>query len=46
MKEEHYMGYKSVLCLAITVLKLTLLEFGSSCIKRAKFQKIARNINI
>jgi hypothetical protein len=23
------------------VLKLTLLEFGSSCVKRAKFQKIA-----
>jgi hypothetical protein len=46
MKEEHDMGNKYALCLATTVLKPPLLEFGSSCVKRAKFQETARNINI
>jgi hypothetical protein len=46
MKEEHGMGHKSALCVAITLLKLTLLEFGSPCVKQAKFQKIAHKRNI
>jgi hypothetical protein len=46
VKEEHDMGHTSALRLEITVLKLTLLEFGTSCVERAKFQKIVRNINI
>jgi hypothetical protein len=46
MKEEPDMWHKSALCLAITVLKLALLESGSSSVKRAKLQKIDRNIKI
>jgi hypothetical protein len=45
MKEELDMGHKSALCLAITVRELPLLEFGSPCVKQAKFQKVAQNIN-
>jgi hypothetical protein len=40
------MGFKSALCLAVTVPKPTLLEFGSSRVELAKFQKIGRTINI
>jgi hypothetical protein len=40
------MQHKFAICLATTALKFTLVEFGSSSVKRAKFQEIARNVNI